>query len=314
MSRARSLIQTALFLGGMLGLLGALGFLLAGGMGLLWGLLLGVALGGLGRASPGMVLRIQGARALPPTVAPRLHRLVGTLARRARLDPVPALYYLPTGMLNALAVGSREGGAAIAVSDGLLRHLDDGELAGVLAHEMSHLRSGDLKVMTLADTVGRLTRFFAGVGQILLLINLPMMLVGEAPISWWVILLLLAAPGLSALLQLGLSRSREFEADLGAARLTGDPRGLARALVKMERQRRGLFGRLLPRVPESSLLSTHPHTEDRIRRLLELVERREGPGRMSAGPGPAHPGVPRSGGQAGDRRPGPVSGTWRRIA
>jgi heat shock protein HtpX len=176
--------------------------------------------------------------------------------------------------MNAFAVGHRHQ-PAIAVTHGLLGNLSQRELAGVLAHEISHIHSNDVWVMTLADTVSRLTGGLALTGQLLLFINLPLLLFGAAAISWWAILLLLFAPTISLLLQLALSRTREFDADMDAVEITGDPLGLASALHKLDRHQGGLWQRLfLPgrRTRDSWILSTHPSSEERIRRLTELAE------------------------------------------
>jgi heat shock protein HtpX len=175
-------------------------------------------------------------------------------------------------MLNAFAVGAPNQ-AAIAVTDGLLRNLTLREVAGVLAHEISHVRSNDLWVMGLADLFSRATSLMSLMGQFLLLLNIPLLLFGQAAINWFVVLLLIFAPNLSALAQLALSRTREYDADLNAARLTGDPEGLARALQKIEHVQGGWLERIfMPgrRVPEPSLLRTHPQTDERISRLLAL--------------------------------------------
>jgi heat shock protein HtpX len=132
---------------------------------------------------------------------------------------------------------------------------------------------GDIWVMGLADVVSRLTSSLSLGGQFLLLLSLPMMLFGSFSPPWWLFLLLISAPTLSALFQLALSRTREYDADLDAAELTGDPSGLASALAKLERYQQGFLERiLLPgrRIPDPSLLRTHPTTEDRIQRLLSL--------------------------------------------
>jgi heat shock protein HtpX len=109
---------------------------------------------------------------------------------------------------------------------------------------------------------------------VLLFLNLPLLFFGRAPVSWLGVILLLSAPTLSNLLQLALSRTRELDADLGAAQITGDPVGLAMALKKMERFEENILGRVFVpgyRVPERSLLRTHPVTGERVRRLLELA-------------------------------------------
>ena len=275
--RLHNLTQTLLLLAGMAVLLGALGWVIAGGAGVIWTLAVGlIALSFTPRISPWMVLRLYGARELDPHAARGLYQLLGELAQRAGLGSTPRLFYLPTRVVNAFSVGSREQ-AAVVVSDGLLRNLPPRELTAVLAHEVSHIGHNDMRVMTLADLVSRLTGLLSLSGQILLLINLPLLLFGMETVSWRAVLLLIAAPSISALLQLALSRSREYEADMGAAELTGDPEGLASALQRLEYVSQGWFERVfLPgrRVPEPSLLRTHPPTEERVRRLLSLVTRR----------------------------------------
>jgi len=174
--------------------------------------------------------------------------------------------------MNAFTMGRGER-VAVAVTDGMISALNAREFAGVLAHELSHIRNGDLWVMMLADSIGRLTNLMTIAGGLLLVVNLPLLLLGRAQISWTFILLLLFAPTVANLLQMGLSRAREYDADLEAAALTGDPAGLASGLNKLEHQGAGLWERIfMPghRLPEPSLLRSHPPTEERIRRLLAL--------------------------------------------
>ncbi|NOZ37230.1 MAG: M48 family metalloprotease, partial [Gammaproteobacteria bacterium] len=147
------------------------------------------------------------------------------------------------------------------------------ETIGVLAHEISHIQNNDMWVMGIADMFSRLTSMLSLFGQLLLLLNLPLIIFSAVSINWMAILILIFAPSLSALAQLGLSRTREYDADLNAARLTGDPEGLARALLKIERQQGSFMERIfLPgrRIPDPSLLRTHPPTDERVRRLMEL--------------------------------------------
>jgi heat shock protein HtpX len=177
---------------------------------------------------------------------------------------------------NAFAVGSPED-SVVAVSDGMLRLMGPRELAGVLAHEVSHVAHRDLWLMALADAIGRLVALASLFGQLLLLVTLPLALVGMAEVPWLALLVLILAPSAVNLLQLALSRAREFDADLGAAELTGDPEGLAAALGRLERRTgRAWEDLLMPgrRVPEPSLLRTHPPTEERVERLRALVPRR----------------------------------------
>jgi heat shock protein HtpX len=162
----------------------------------------------------------------------------------------------------------------MALTDGLLRSLDSRELAAVLAHETAHAAHGDLDLMNLADVISRVTAALSMAGQFLLVLNLPLLLLGAAPVSWALVLVLVFAPGASSLLQLALSRTREFSADAEAARLTGDPLALASALGKMERAESGFWsGVFLPgnRSPHPSLLRTHPAHAERIARLRELA-------------------------------------------
>jgi len=270
----RNRLQSLLMLLVMAGFMALLGGLLWGASGVQWLLWLMVILVLMNPVvSPRMILRMYGATPVGPEQLPGLHQTLEILARRAGLEQPPELYYVPSQVLNAFAVGNRRY-AAIAVSDGLLRHLDRRELLGVLAHEVSHVQHNDMWVMGLADLFSRATSLLSVFGQFLLFINLPLILLSQVSISWGAILLLIFAPQFSALAQLALSRVREFDADLNAARLTGDPLGLASALAKLERYTGGMMEQvLLPgrRRREPSLLRTHPATDERIRRLQSLV-------------------------------------------
>ena len=271
--KLRNLIHTAALFAGMLGLLALLGWVVAGPSGLAGLVAAGLVLLTAGmRVSPALILRLYGARPLAVEEAPGLYGILAELSRRAGLERAPRLFYIPTPMINAFTVGSREE-AAVTVTAGLLENLNRRELVGVLAHEIAHVRHNDLRVLGLADLVSRATVFFSWMGQFLLLVNLPLWMAAGYSVPWLAVLLLIFAPTLTALLQLALSRSREFDADLGAVELTGDPRGLASALYKLETYRVNFLERIfLPgrRLPEPSLLRTHPATEERIRRLLEL--------------------------------------------
>lgn len=270
-----NLIHTVLLFGGIIVLLGGVAILLFGLTGffiLILSLLLVLFL--TPRISPDLVLKMYEGKVLSYGEAAHLYDITDELSRRAGLDASPRLFYLPSNMMNAFAAGSRDN-AAIGITDGMLRCLSLRELTGIVAHEISHIRNNDMKVMATADLISRLTHIFSTVGQFLLILNLPLILMGFAHISLYPILLLIAAPALSGLLQLALSRTREFDADLDAARLTGDPRGLAGALKKLEYYRGAFFRQIfLPgyRVPSPSLFRTHPHTQERIRRLMQIEE------------------------------------------
>ena len=277
--RIRNAVHSALLSGASMLLGGAIGygvfsfFDLPGRWGLIW---VGAAMASFllfgRRVSSTWIFRLYKARPLERHAAPQLVALIEDLSRHAGLERSPRLYYLPSKMINAFAAGTPHD-AGIGVTDGILRTLELRELAGVLAHEITHLVNRDLTAMGLADVTSRIANTVSWLGQLMLLFNLPLYMMGSRPFPWLIVLLMILAPTMSALLQLALSRTREFNADLGAVRLTGDPRGLASALAKMERLQGGFVERVfMPgrRVPEPSLLRTHPDTNERVRRLLEL--------------------------------------------
>ena len=266
-------LQTALLVLSLPGIAAVAGSLLLGDGGL-W---LALAAAGFTlllepAAASGLTLRLYGARPLHPDEAPDLWAVLRELAARAGLPTVPVPHYVPSGVVNAFATGSKHH-AAIALTDGLLRSLTPRELTGVLGHEIAHIANEDLRVMGLADSISRLTHLLALLGQLAIVLSLPALLLGVAEVNWPALLLLAVAPQLALLAQLGLSRVREFDADRLAAELTGDPHGLASALAKIERVSRSWRAWLLPGWgnPEPSWLRTHPATAERIERLLELA-------------------------------------------
>jgi len=266
-------LQSLLLLGTLALLLGVLAWIL-GGPSLMTLTLAGVAGLYLANpvASPRLVMSLYRGRWLDPAEAPQLYGILKELARRADLPWVPRVFYIPSQVMNAFATGSRED-AVVAISDGLLRGLAPRELTGVLAHEVAHIANGDIQVMAFADMVSRIASLLSLTGQIALVLSLPLALVGGVEMPWLGVLILLFAPTLSALVQLALSRNREYDADLGAAELTGDPVGLASALQRLERAQGRLWERILMpdwRIPDPSLLRSHPDTAERIARLLEL--------------------------------------------
>lgn len=276
--RRRNLLHSvALVAGiGLLMLLSA--WLIWSWTGVAFGLGLIVVLAAFGpRVGPEAVMRLYSAIPVDERRSRQLLRLVEVLADRAELPAHPRLYVVPSLTLNAFAAGTRDN-AAIAITEGLLRKLTLREVAGVLAHEMSHIRNNDLRVMGLADAMSRFTQSLAWIAFCMAVINLPAALLGLTVFSWAAILLLYLAPTVSSLLQLALSRTREYDADLEAAGLTGDPVGLASALRALERYEGRFWEDLLfpfpaRRIPSPSVLRTHPDTEERVRRLLQLGER-----------------------------------------
>jgi len=272
----RNHIQSLVLIGGMGALLTACGWIIAGEEGVAWALFAGsISLLFAPRISPWLILRMYGGVPLLPQEIPALFQLLAVISDRAGLPRPPTLYYIPSPIMTAFATGT-QGKAAIAVTDGLLRRLTLRELAGVIAHEVSHIRNNDLWIMTLADVMNRVTAAMSLAGVIVLLASLPVLLVEGSIVLWLLASLLVFAPTLASLLQLALSRTREYDADLDAAGLTGDPHGLASALAKLERYQGGLLETLfLPgrRIPQPSLLRTHPDTNKRIERLLALEAR-----------------------------------------
>lgn len=230
-----------------------------------------------------IVLRMHGAREVSPAEAPELFSIVSDLSRRAGVKQ-PRVYIIPDEAPNAFATGRSPNRSAVAVTVGLLRLLDREELRGVLAHELSHVRNRDTLIMTIAAT-------FAGALSMLADMALWGALFGRSsdedeggnPIAG--LLGIIIAPIAAALIQMAISRSREFMADETAARLTGDPLALASALKKIE----AWSGRLPMQTGSpatahlfiinpfsgglANLFSTHPPTSERIRRLEAMARR-----------------------------------------
>lgn len=271
-------LRTTLLILGMLGLLALLGFTINGLLGIITAAIVGMVLLVFANRLPSKtIMRMQGGRPLDARAAPQLHDLVRQLADRAELPNLPKLYFVLSPAPNAFATESKSD-PAIAVTQGLFQVLNNRQLTGVLAHEISHIRNNDLRLKSMAAVMSRMTRAFSFFGKLLIFINLPLLFMGEAAISWWAILVLLLAPMVSGLLYMGLSRTREYDADLSAARITGDPEGLASALERLEQLSGQLLRRLLlpnQRTAGPEILRSHPNTQDRIRRLRELIPRYE---------------------------------------
>jgi heat shock protein HtpX len=234
---------------------------------------------GLALAAPNVpaetMMRLYSARRMPADDT-QLTSLMDVLAWRAGLPQTPALYLIPSLTPNAFATGTAER-PAIAISEGLVRRLSMRELAGVIAHEMSHIRNGDLWIMGLADVAARVSHAMAIAALMLLAYNFLAYPTGAAMVSWLAIAALYVSPAALNLLQLALSRAREFEADRLAVALTGDPIGLASALNRVDIPTGHVWEDLTPpiaarRVPLPSLLRTHPPAGARVARLQDLAE------------------------------------------
>lgn len=272
-SRLTNVLHSAALVGGIGLIMSVSAWLLFGQSGVVWAfVLIAVLLLVSPRIAPEIIMRMYGARRVHPQFGAPVLQVIGQLSRRADLPAIPHLYVIPSPVINAFATGVKSD-ALIAVTQGMLNKLTARELTGVLAHEMAHIRNNDLWIMSLADTMSRFTHFMSLMAVVIATISIPMALLGGPPVPWLSIAVLYFAPTLSSLLQLGLSRAREYDADHIGAELTGDPEGLASALHKIERhQGRILETIFIPgrNVPAPSLLRTHPPTEERIKRLLAM--------------------------------------------
>lgn len=266
----RNVIHSVILIGGIGAIMAVCAYVLWGRSGVVWGfVLIGALLLISPRIAPEIIIRMYGARRIGPAEGAPLLGVVNDLAQRAGLAAPPHLYVIPSPMINAFATGVKSD-ALLAVTQGLLNRLDSRELVGVLAHEMAHIRHNDLWIMNLADTMSRFTHLMSMVGVLLFIFSLPATLLGGQPFPFLGILLLYFAPTASTLLQLGLSRAREYDADLEGARLSGDPEALASALQKIESTQGSMWETIFApgrHVPVPSILRTHPLTEERVRRL-----------------------------------------------
>ncbi len=273
--KLQNTLHTVLLLAGMGGLLALSSWFVMGPQGAGWAaVMLGLLLVLVPRVPPEVLMRAYRARRVRPGTGGQLDAIVAELSTRAHLPATPALYVIPSMTLNAFATGRPEH-ATIAVTEGLLRRLTLREIVGVLAHEMSHIRNNDLWVMGLADGFTRLAQAMSYFGVFLAALNLMAALQGEQHTSWWGVGLMYFAPALTSLLQLGLSRTREYDADLEGAQLTGDPLGLASALRRLDHHTGRFWEDLMMPVPGRrvaypSLLRSHPSTESRVDRLVAL--------------------------------------------
>jgi heat shock protein HtpX len=280
---ARNYLKTTLLLAGLSGLLLLIGQALGGRRGLTIALLLAVAINfGSYFFSDRLALAASGARPVTEPEAPWLYAIVRDLATRMNI-PMPRLYVSPSPQPNAFATGRNPRHAAVAVTQGILSVLDERELRAVLAHELSHVGNRDILISSVAATIAAAITYIA---QFAFFFGGSDDDEGTNPIA--AILLALLAPIAAIIIQLAISRSREFGADATGAQVSGDPIALASALRKIE-----AYARDTPpatRNPSTAplfiinpfsggmrgvarLFSTHPPTEERIRRLQALAGR-----------------------------------------
>jgi len=279
----RNTLKTVALLGGIGGLLVLVGSALGGPGGALIGLVLGLLIVGSSYwFSDRLAVRAAGAHEVSETDAPRLHAVVRDLANAAGL-PMPRVYVSPAAQPNAFATGRNPDHAAVAVTEGLLTQCPPDELRAVLAHEMAHIRNRDILIGSVAAAIATGISFVANMALF------AGMFGGsddeDGPNPAVALLVAVLAPVAATILQMALSRSREFEADRVGAQILGDPEPLARALTRIDTIAartplditpaqasayivNPLTGR---KVSFAKLFCTHPPVEERVARLRALA-------------------------------------------
>ncbi|MBX3680567.1 zinc metalloprotease HtpX [Cognatazoarcus halotolerans] len=275
-------VKTSILMAGIVALFGAVGGMLGGQQGMLIAL---VFAGGMNVwaywFSDKMVLRMYNARQVDATSSPYLYNMVKELAGRAGL-PMPKVYVIDEAQPNAFATGRNPEHAAVAATTGIMQMLSERELRGVMAHELAHVRNRDILISTISATVA---------GAISSLAQFGMFFGGsrdgeDRPNPIVAIIIMILAPLAGMLIQMAISRTREFGADRGGAEISGDPQALASALAKIDAYARGIPMHTADAHPETAqmmimnplsggglrgLFSTHPATEERIARLNAIA-------------------------------------------
>jgi len=277
-------VKTGILMAGIMALFGAVGSVIGGQQGMLMALGFGLVSNFFAYwFSDKLVLRTYNAKEVDETTAPQFYRMVAELAQRAEL-PMPRVYLIEEAAPNAFATGRNPQNAAVAATTGILRVLSERELRGVMAHELAHVKHRDILISTISATMA---------GAISALANFAMFFGGRDsegrpsnPIA--TIAMALLAPLAAMMIQMAISRSREFEADRGGAEISGDPAALASALEKIHRYAQGIPLETTERHPETAqmmimnplsggglrgLFSTHPDTSERISRLMSMAGR-----------------------------------------
>jgi heat shock protein HtpX len=279
-------LKTVALLGILSGLLIAISYWLIGGS---TGVIAGIVLAAVTNLlswyqSDKIALAAYQAQPISPNEAPGLYQMVQRLCDRAGL-PMPAIFIAPSQAANAFATGRDPEHAAVAVTEGILNLLPEDELEGVIAHELTHVANRDTLTQAVAATIAGAISFLAQLASYGLWYAPYSRDNRNAPNPIGVLLTVVLAPFAAMVIQLAISRTREFAADAGAARLTGNPRALARALERLENAARQLPMAGNPAFEPllivnafsgsqflSSLFSSHPPTEARIEQLLKLEQ------------------------------------------
>ncbi len=231
-----------------------------------------------------MALRAYNAQPLAESQVPELYELVRELCRKAEL-PMPRLYVIPTDVPNAFATGRDPEHAAVAVTEGILSMLNSDELAGVISHELSHVKHRDTLIMTLSASIATAISYIANIAQWAAIFGTARDEDGNRSNPIALIVTIVIAPLAASLIQFALSRSREYMADASGARICGKPLALASALLKLDDYAHhrvipdakpatsGLFiiNPLAGVGGVANLFSTHPSTEERVKKLREIA-------------------------------------------
>jgi heat shock protein HtpX len=275
-----NLLKTAVLMAAITALFMAIGSMLGGQQGMMIALIVALGMNFFSYwFSDKLVLKMYNAREVDASTAPQFYAMVADLAQRAQL-PMPKVYLIEEDAPNAFATGRNPANAAVAATTGILRVLSERELRGVMAHELAHVKHRDILISTISATMAgaismlaNFAMFFGGRGE-----NRPNPIVG--------LLVMILAPMAAGLIQMAISRAREFEADRGGAEISGDPRALASALEKIQAYAHGTRLETAERHPETAqmmimnplsggglrgLFSTHPATEERVERLLAMA-------------------------------------------
>ena len=275
-------LKTTLLMAAIVALFGAMGMAIGGAQGMLIALVLGGAMNLFAYwNSDKMVLRMYNAREVDAASGGEFYAMVQELARRAGL-PMPRVYLIDEAQPNAFATGRSPEHAAVAATTGIVQLLNARELRGVMAHELAHIKNRDTLISTLSATVAGAISALAQIGM--LFGGGQNQERGVHPVVHLILMIL--APLAAMLIQMAISRAREFGADRGGAEISGDPEALASALAKIEAYARGTPLATAEMHPETAqmmiinplaggdlagLFRTHPATEERVRRLLLLA-------------------------------------------
>lgn len=269
-------IRTTLLLGGLTGLLVVIGALIGGPQTALLFLFIALAINmGTYWFSDRIALKMSGAQPMPEERAPQIYQMVRELTATAKM-PMPALYVIPQEQANAFATGRSPDHSAVAITAGIMKLLSPDELRGVIAHELSHIRNRDTLIQSVAASIG---------GAISYLGYMLMWFGGddESPLSLVAsLVLVLVAPIAATIIQLAISRQREYSADATGAQICGNPESLASALLRLEEGSKATPMQVNQATeclyivkPFSGkgiagLFSTHPPIEERVRRLRQM--------------------------------------------